>query len=111
MYFMPYKWLFLVFAFYERWNDESNGANSGWSFLGLFNGFCLNCSRRRNYCKLNGKAGISFTCWHVVIFVLTIRLPGVMNPDTMMMSMPHLLKDVALNGGALLLAGIFSKEG
>lgn len=38
-------------------------------------------------------------------FVLLIHLPGVLNPETMMMAMPALLKDVALAGAAFLLAG------
>jgi uncharacterized membrane protein len=42
----------------------------------------------------------------LVIFVLTIHLPGVMNPDTMQMSMSGLLKDIALAGGALTYAGL-----
>lgn len=43
-------------------------------------------------------------------FALTVHLPGVFNPDTMMMSMPNFLKDTALAGGALVLAGVFAKE-
>ena len=39
-------------------------------------------------------------------FVLLIHLPGVMNPDTWQMSMPSLLKDTALAGAALFIAGI-----
>jgi putative oxidoreductase len=43
-------------------------------------------------------------------FALTIHLPGVLNAETMMSSMPNLLKDLSLTGGALLLAGLFAKE-
>ena len=43
------------------------------------------------------------------VFVLTIHLPGVMNPDTWQSSMPNLLKDLALAGGALIISGISKK--
>lgn len=48
----------------------------------------------------------------LMIFALTIHLPGVMSgdPATMQMAMPNLLKDMALSGAALLLAGIYNKE-
>jgi uncharacterized membrane protein len=44
----------------------------------------------------------------LIIFVLSIHLPGVMSGDEaqMMSSMPNLLKDVALAGGALMYAGM-----
>jgi len=38
-------------------------------------------------------------------FILTIHIPAVMNPDTMQMAMPNLLKDLGLLGGALLASG------
>ncbi len=44
------------------------------------------------------------------IFVLTIHLPGLANPQTMQMSLVGLLKDTSLAGGALLLYSIFSAE-
>lgn len=40
----------------------------------------------------------------LIIFVLTLHLPGVFNEATMQASMPSLLKDTALAGGALILA-------
>lgn len=48
----------------------------------------------------------------LMIFVLTIHLPGVMSgdPSQMQMAMPNMLKDMALSGAALLLAGIYNKE-
>lgn len=42
-------------------------------------------------------------------FALTIHLPGVMNPDTMASSLPNLLKDTALAGGAFAFAGILKE--
>jgi putative oxidoreductase len=45
----------------------------------------------------------------LLIFVLTIHLPGIMGDDQMMkqMAMSGLLKDMSLAGGALLIAGLF----
>ena len=40
----------------------------------------------------------------LIIFVLTMHLPGVLNEATMQASMPMLLKDAALAGAALILA-------
>ncbi len=40
----------------------------------------------------------------LIIFVLTMLVPGVLNEATMQASMPNLLKDSALAGGALILA-------
>ncbi len=40
----------------------------------------------------------------LIIFVLTLHLPGVFDEATRQMSMPQLLKDTALAGGALILA-------
>ncbi|TVP77505.1 MAG: DoxX family protein [Gemmatimonadales bacterium] len=43
-------------------------------------------------------------------FVLTIHLPGVMNPETADMAMPNLLKDVGLMGGALMAGHLGRRE-
>jgi len=44
----------------------------------------------------------------LIIFVLTIHLPAIISGN--MMSMTSLLKDLALSGGALMVAGQFSEE-
>ena len=46
----------------------------------------------------------------LMIFVLTIHIPGLMKPEMMMMAMTAMLKDTGLAGGALTWAGIFAKE-
>lgn len=46
----------------------------------------------------------------MLIIVLAIHVPGLSNPDTMMMSMSMMLKDIGLIGGALILAGISGTE-
>jgi len=47
----------------------------------------------------------------IATFILTIHIPGIMNPATMRMEIPNLLKDVSLLGGALLLAGYLARQG
>lgn len=42
----------------------------------------------------------------LVLFALTIHLPGTFNPETAMMSMPMLLKDTALAGASFLISGL-----
>ena len=45
----------------------------------------------------------------MLVFVLTVHLPGLGNPQTGQLSMISLLKDLALAGGALTWAGIFDR--
>jgi putative oxidoreductase len=45
----------------------------------------------------------------LLVFVLSLHLPGLFNPQTMQMSMIGLLKDLALAGGALVIAGLFKE--
>ena len=45
----------------------------------------------------------------LLIFVLLIHLPGLTNPQTPVTNMMSLLKDIALMGGALVIAGTFKK--
>jgi len=48
----------------------------------------------------------------LIIFVVTVHIPGLSHERTAQMAMAGLLKDVALAGGALALAGIYyRKEG
>jgi len=44
----------------------------------------------------------------LIIFVLTVHLPGVMSGNES--AMPNLLKDAALAGGALILAGKYEED-
>ncbi|MEX0928259.1 MAG: DoxX family protein [Balneolales bacterium] len=46
----------------------------------------------------------------MIIFVLTVHLPGLFNEQTMQMAMTSFLKDLALGGGALVLAGLSPDE-
>jgi len=46
----------------------------------------------------------------LALFILFIHLPGVFEPATWKMSMPNLLRDLALAGAALTYAGLFGKN-
>ncbi len=46
----------------------------------------------------------------LLIFVLTIHIPGLSNPQSSQLTLTMLLKDTSLAGAALLLAGIFWRE-
>ena len=41
----------------------------------------------------------------LMVFVLTMHIPGLMDEKTMMLSMMNMLKDTALSGAALMFAG------
>jgi uncharacterized membrane protein len=45
----------------------------------------------------------------LLVFIVTIHLPGMANPQMKMMSMMSLLKDTGLMGAALVIAGTFKK--
>jgi uncharacterized membrane protein len=60
--------------------------------------------------KIQGKLAMYLLALLLLIFVVTLHVPGLSNPQMKMMSMMALLKDLGLMGGALLLAGIFEKE-
>lgn len=46
----------------------------------------------------------------LAIFILTLHLPGIFNEATMQASMSGLLKDMALMGGALGVAGLYESK-
>ena len=46
----------------------------------------------------------------LTIFILTIHIPGLMTKATSQIALVSLLKDLALIGGALTLAGVFEKK-
>jgi putative oxidoreductase len=46
----------------------------------------------------------------LLIYILTIHIPQLFNPATSTMAMIELLKDTALMGGSLIIAGLYKKE-
>ena len=55
--------------------------------------------------KLVMQAGMGLAAL-LAVYILTIHLPGVFSPEHMQMAMGSLLKDLAMLGGALTLAGL-----
>ena len=43
----------------------------------------------------------------LLVIIVTMQIPGLMNPQTAQMAMSGLLKDTSLLGGALLIAGLY----
>ena len=46
----------------------------------------------------------------LLVFIVTMHLPGLANPQMKMMAMMSLFKDTGLMGGALVIAGTFPKK-
>jgi putative oxidoreductase len=61
---------------------------------------------------ITGKQGRA-ACFGLVVmllvFIVTMHLPGLANPQMKMMAMMSLFKDMGLMGGALVIAGTFKK--
>ncbi len=60
--------------------------------------------------KFQGRLAMLLLALLLFIYIVTIHIPTMMKPETMQMGMLGLYKDMGLMGGALLLAGIFSRE-
>ena|SRR5260221_14552915 len=60
--------------------------------------------------KIQGKLAMLLLALLLFIYIVTIHVPNLLKPETMQMGMMGLYKDMGLMGGALILAGIFSKE-
>jgi uncharacterized membrane protein len=84
----------------------------GGVFWVYFTGVCLIAAAASIVTKIQGKLAMHLLALLLLIFVVTLHIPGMgsANADIKMMSMMALLKDLGLMGGALLLAGIFEKE-
>ena len=46
----------------------------------------------------------------MLVFIITLHIPGLSNPQMMQMAMGGLLKDTSLMGASLLLAGIYDRQ-
>lgn len=82
----------------------------GGIFWIYFTGVALIAAAVSIVTKIQGKLAMYLLALLLLIFVVTLHVPGLSNPQMKMMSMMALLKDLGLMGGALLLAGIFEKE-
>jgi len=82
----------------------------GAMFWVYFTGAALIAAAVSMVTKIQGKLAMYLLAVLILAFIVTIHVPGLGNPQTKMMSMMALLKDLGLLGGVLLLAGIFEKE-
>lgn len=60
--------------------------------------------------KIQGKLAMLLLALLLFIYIAAIHVPNLMKPETMQMGMMGLYKDMGLLGGALILAGLFSKQ-
>jgi len=113
------RWIYaLPFAVFGLFHFMNAGAMKGYvpKFIpgGVFwiylTGLALIAAAVSILTKKMAKLATLLLAIMLVIFVLTIHLPGLGNPQTMQMSMTMLLKDLSLAGGALLLSGLFAAE-
>lgn len=61
--------------------------------------------------KIQGKLAMLLLALLLIIYCVTIHIPAMIKPESQMMGMAGFYKDLGLAGGALLLAGIFHREG
>ena len=79
----------------------------GGVFWIYFTGLSLIAASISLITNIKTKLSMRLLALMLLIFILTIHLPGVFNPETAMMSTMGLLKDLALAGSALLFAEVF----
>lgn len=60
--------------------------------------------------KIQGQLAMLLLALLLLVYIVTIHIPNLMKPETMMMGMMGLYKDLGLMGGALVIAGVFSSE-
>jgi uncharacterized membrane protein len=82
----------------------------GGIFWVYFTGAALIAAAVSMVTKIQGKLAMYLLAVLLLVFIVTIHVPGLGNPQMKMMSMMALLKDLGLLGGVLLLAGIFEKK-
>jgi uncharacterized membrane protein YphA (DoxX/SURF4 family) len=58
-----------------------------------------------------GKLAMLLLALLLFIYIVSIHIPNMMNPETQLMGMMGALKDCGLMGGALAFAGILDKQG
>lgn len=87
------------------------GIVPGWMpgavFWVYFTGVCLVAASVAILSKRYARLACLLLAALLWVFILTVHLPGVADPETMQESLISLLKDMALSGGALAYAGHF----
>jgi putative oxidoreductase len=82
----------------------------GGGFMILFTGACLIAASISIILKKYIKLSCLLLALLLLIFILTIHIPQLFEPNNAQVAFMHLLKDTALMGGALIIAGIYKEE-
>lgn len=82
----------------------------GGGFMILFTGACLIAASISIILKKYIKLSCLLLALLLLIFILTIHIPQLFEPDKAQIAFMHLLKDTALMGGALIIAGIYKDD-
>lgn len=82
----------------------------GGGFMVLFTGACLIAASISIMMKKYIKISCILLASLLLIFILTIHIPQLFDPEKAQFAFMQLLKDIALMGGALLIASIYKDE-
>ncbi|RPH32019.1 MAG: DoxX family protein [Bacteroidales bacterium] len=82
----------------------------GGGFMILFTGACLIAASISIILKKYIKLSCLLLALLLLIFILTIHIPQLFEPDKAQFAFMELLKDTALMGGALIIAGIYKED-
>jgi uncharacterized membrane protein YphA (DoxX/SURF4 family) len=81
----------------------------GGIFWVYFTGFAMVAAALAIITGIKGRAACFGLAVMLLIFIVTLHLPGLANPEMKTMAFMSLLKDTGLLGAALILAGTFKK--
>jgi len=82
----------------------------GGGFMILFTGACLIAASISIILKKYIKLSCLLLALLLLIFILTIHIPQLFEPNNAQIAFMHLLKDTALMGGALIIASIYKDD-
>ncbi len=98
------------FLMYDYYLGMITSFIPGAGFTILLTGFCLIAAS----ISIIAKKYISISCIllaaMLLIFIASIHIPQLFNPDLAKAALMQLLKDAGLMGGALMVAGIYKEE-
>lgn len=82
----------------------------GGGFMILFTGACLIAASISIILKKYIKLSCLLLALLLLIFILTIHIPQLFEPDKAQFAFMELLKDSSLMGGALIIAGLYKED-